>query len=112
MEKEEKLERKAPARAPRREKKAEKGKNEPQGNTGVGETGSPKPATSKGKGKSPGKSKPRRRKSSNDLKEEDIIDGFAIMSFESFDDLEVGSSEIDHQRLCILITHGKCVLGI
>lgn len=39
----------------------------------------------------------RRKKSKEPLFEEDVIDGFAIMSFRSYDDLEVISLIILHQ---------------
>lgn len=37
------------------------------------------------------RSKPRKKKNNSNLAEEDIIDGFAIMSFKTFEDLEVSS---------------------
>lgn len=39
--------------------------------------------------KDKGRLKPRRRRNSSNSFEEDIIDGFSILSFKSFEDLEV-----------------------
>ncbi|KAK3082680.1 hypothetical protein FSP39_002427 [Pinctada imbricata] len=57
-------------------------------------------------GKDKTRTKPRRRKNNANLFDEDIIDGFAIISFKSFEDLEVSYLET-YQDLChvILLEH-------
>lgn len=50
------------------------------------------------------RSKPRKKKNNSNLAEEDIIDGFAIMSFKTYEDLEVSSySFIDHSCMVCYI---------
>lgn len=62
-------------------------RNEPDGS--ADEMDESPPRSSKDKGRS----KPRRRRNSSNSIEEDIIDGFAVISFKNFEDLEVCSDD-------------------